>query len=137
MATMAQRLRLAVGVVAAMAASGIGGARVSAATDERVALIWNAPAGCPSSQAIHDDVEKSLAGSLKDVAPVAAAVSVFAPAPSPSSDRWRASLVVHSHGKRAERQFEGESCAALASAAALIIALAAEGTDDGAPARST
>jgi hypothetical protein len=44
--------------------------------------------------------------------------------------RWRANLVVDSHGKRAERQFEAESCAALATAASLIIALAAEGPDE-------
>lgn len=120
------RLRFAAGVVAAMAASGPGGARLAAAGSERVALLWNAPAGCPATQAILDEVERTLGGSHRDVAPVAAAVNVLAP----SDGRWRANLVIHSHGTRAERQFEAESCEALASATALIVGLAAEGTDD-------
>jgi hypothetical protein len=44
--------------------------------------------------------------------------------------------MVHSHGKRAERQFDAESCDALAAAATLIIALAAEGVDESTPAQS-
>jgi hypothetical protein len=128
-----RRSGLAAGIAAAMAASALGSARVSAAAAdvEAVAVIWNAPAGCPTAQAIHDEVEKTLGGSLKQIAPVAAAVSVLEGA----GGRWRASLVVHSHGKRAERQFEAESCQALAAATGVIIALAAEGGDDGAPAR--
>jgi len=118
-------------VVVAMAASGLGSARLAAAASERVALIWNAPAGCPTTQAIDDEVARTLAGSSKDAAPVAAAVNVLAP--SPPDGRWRARLVIHSHGKRAEREFEAESCEALASATALIIALAAEGADDVSP----
>jgi hypothetical protein len=135
MATMAKpsvwRLA-AVGVMAATAA-GLGSARLAAAADARVAVIWNAPEGCPTPQAIQDEVDRSLAASLKDVAPVAAAVNVVAPS---GDGRWRATLLVHSYGKRTERQFAAESCAALASAAAVIIALAAEGPDDGAPARA-
>jgi hypothetical protein len=97
-----------------------------------VALIWNAPPGCPTGQAVHDDVEKSLGGSPKELASVAAVVNVLeAPA-----GHWLARLVVHSHGKGVERQFEAESCPALASAAALIIALAAEGADEPAPQRA-
>ena len=125
-------IRRSVVVVAAMAASGLGSARLAAAESERVALLWNAPAGCPTTQAILDEVERTLAGSLKNVAPVAAAVNVLAPA----EGRWRAHLVIHSHGKRAERQFEAESCEALASATALIVGLAAEGADDTSPTRS-
>jgi hypothetical protein len=126
-----RRSRLAAGIVAALAASGLGHARLRAAGAEPVAVIWNAPTGCPTAQAIHDEVEKTLGGSLKELAPVAAAVSVLEAA----GGRWQASLVVHSHGKRAERQFEAESCEALAAAAGLIIALAAEGGDDGPPPR--
>jgi hypothetical protein len=137
---MKQPGRIAAGVVAAMAAWGIWGVRVAAAADQRVALIWNAPAGCPTTQAVQDELDRILAGSPKDVAPVAAAVNVLAPSraavtPSPSNDRWRASLMVHSHGKRAERQFDAESCEALAAAATLIIALAAEGVDESTPAQ--
>jgi len=124
------------GIVAAMAASAIGGVRVAAAADQRVALIWNAPAGCPTTQVVQDEVDRILTGSLRDVAPVAAAVNVLAPSPAPSNARWRATLMVHSHGKRAERQFEAESCDALAAAATLIVALAAEGVDESTPAQS-
>jgi len=48
------------GIVAAMAASAIGGVRVAAAADQRVALIWNAPAGCPTAQAVQDEVDRIL-----------------------------------------------------------------------------
>jgi len=126
MATMAPPSIRRLVVVAAVAVSGLGGARLAAAGAERVALIWNAPEGCPTTQAILDEVEKTLEGSAKDVAPVAAVVDV----PAPSDGRWRASLVIHSHGKRAKRQFDAESCEALALATALIVGLAAEGGDD-------
>lgn len=121
-------------VVAVVAASGLGSGRLAAAESERVALIWNAPAGCPTTQAIDDEVARTLAGSPKDAAPVAAAVNVLAP--SAPDGRWRARLVIHSHGRRAEREFEAESCEALASATALIVGLAAEGADDASPTQS-
>lgn len=133
---MMRQPRLFLTIVAAMAVSGAAGVRVAAAADQRVALIWNAPAGCPTAQAVQDEVDRILTISPRDVAPVAAAVNVLAPSSSPAQDRWRANLMVHSHGKRAERQFDAESCDALAAAATLIIALAAEGVDESTPAQS-
>ena len=133
---MMRQPRLFLTIVAAMAVSGAAGVRVAAAADQRVALIWNAPAGCPTAQAVQDEVDRILTISPRDVAPVAAAVNVLAPSSSPAQDHWRANLMVHSHGKRAERQFDAESCDALAAAAALIIALAAEGVDESTPAQS-
>jgi hypothetical protein len=128
---LAWRIRLAVAVIAALAASGFAGGRVATAGAERVALIWNAPAACPPTQSILDEVERTGAGSGKEIAPVAAVVNVLAPALP--DGRWAANMVVHSHGKRAERLFQAESCMALASAAALIIGLAAEDAGDSPP----
>jgi hypothetical protein len=122
-------LRLVVGVAVSIATAGLGSGRIAVAEVEPVALIWNAPPTCPNAQTVHDQVERSLGASPKELASVAAVVNVL----QASDGLWRASLVVHSHGKGAERRFEAESCPALASAAALIIALAAEGADEPAP----
>jgi len=106
-------------------AAWLGGpASLSAAEVDPVALVWIAPAGCPSSDAVHDQIEKALGVSVKELAPVAAVVTV-----SPAVGSWQASLTLHSHGQRSVRAYDAETCDALADATALIVALAAEGQD--------
>jgi len=117
----------AAGLVAWLAGSG----RPRAAEVDPVALLWTAPPACPSSDTVHDQVEKTLGVSLKDLAPVAAVVTVAQGAGS-----WQAHMTLHSHGQRAERQFEAESCDALAAATVLIVALAAEGANEPPPGQS-
>ena len=113
---------LAAALVASVATAALGDAVVSAAELDPVALLWNAPVGCSTAEAVHEQVESSLGGASKNLAPVAAVVDVAAGSPG----RWRAKLTLHARGKHAERQFEAESCDGLSAAAALIIALAAE-----------
>lgn len=95
----------------------------AAAEIDPVALMWNAPAGCPTGAAVHDRIETSLGPSPSELAPVAAVVNVS----EPSAGRWQAVLALFTRGERAERTFEAETCEALATATTLIVALAAEG----------
>ena len=111
-----------VSLIAAVATWCCGNGPVLAAEVDPVALVWNAPAGCPSTDALHDEVEKTLGTSVQELAPVAAVVTV-----ARGVGNWQATLILHSHGQRSEREFDAETCDALASATALIIALAAEG----------
>ena len=104
----------------------LGAPAVAAAELDPVALLWNAPVGCSTAEAVEEQAEKALGGSVKELAPVAAVVDVTAGSPG----RWRARLRLHSRGEQTERQFEAESCDGLAAAAALIIALAAEDTGE-------
>ena len=69
------------------------------------------------------DVAQNLAGAGAAPAPFAAVVGVR----GPIDGRWQASLQFDAHGTQASRAFEAESCEAIASAAALVIALWAEG----------
>ncbi|HEY7376425.1 MAG TPA: hypothetical protein VIF57_29975 [Polyangia bacterium] len=117
--------------VAMSAATVLGGARLAAAQTEPMepiapALTWHAPAGCPSEGRVMAEVGQNLAGSGALVGSFAAVVGVR----RPTGGRWQASLLFQARGARAERRFEAESCEAIASAAALVIALWAEGGAD-------
>jgi len=125
----AYRRRLPAALVLALAAAALRAPAASASEPDPVALLWNAPVGCSSAEAVQEQVEKSLSGSERELVPVAAVVDVAPGSPG----RWRAKLTLHSRGERTERQFEAESCDGLSAAAALIVALAAEGPA-GAPA---
>ena len=116
-----------------LAAAGLtaclgGGGPALAAEVDPVALLWNAPGGCPAADAVHDQVEKTLGLAPADLAPVAAVVTV-----SRGVGRWQANMTLHAHGERTEREYEAESCDALAAATTLIVALAAEGREHEAP----
>lgn len=105
--------------------AGPGGARVASAqvtAVERVPLAWDAPPACPSGEVVLAEVRRNLAEAGNGEAPFVAAVSVT----QPPWGRWQASLRVETRGGRAERRFEAESCDAIASAAALIVALSAD-----------
>jgi len=109
-------------VVASVCAAGPASAQA-----QPVPLAWNAPPGCPTAAAVLADVDRNLAASGEGRAAFVAVVNV--------SERpkglWQAHLVVEARGGRAERGFEAESCQAIASATALIIALAAQVGDGG------
>ncbi len=108
---------------ALLAAMVLGGARVGAAHAEPMALTWHAPPGCPTAAAVAASVKRNLATAGPELAPFVAVVGVR----GPTAGRWQASMLFQSGDIRAERQFDAESCEALAGAAAFIIALWAEG----------
>lgn len=94
-----------------------------------VALTWDAPAGCPTAQEVAGDVDRTLSKSSAPRSPLAAAAQVLA-GPGPT---WQGRLVLNVHGTRTERRLQAESCQALASATALIIAVTVDETSDEPP----
>jgi hypothetical protein len=140
----ARRLDVAdVACVALVAAIVLGGAGVAAADVEptgveptgpveptapaAAALTWHAPPdGCPTEAGVMAEIAQNLAGSGGGLTSFRADVAVREPA----DGRWQASLQFQARDTRGERTFEAESCEAIASAAALVIALWAEGEID-------
>jgi|GEM_PF-2367157 len=118
-------LFVTVGLVALLA----GAERAHAGDLNRVALVWTAPAECPSADTVHQQVQEIVGDPATELAPVAAVVTV-----ARGIGTWQASLTLQARGQRSERQYEAESCGALGAATALIVALAAEGMEPPAPA---
>ncbi|HXU60162.1 MAG TPA: hypothetical protein VN962_00575 [Polyangia bacterium] len=89
-----------------------------------VTLTWEAPAGCPTVE----EVTGELAGELDRTPPKAGAspslVTAAVQVAADSGDSWQGRLTLNVQGARSERRFQAESCDAVASAAALIIAVA-------------
>jgi hypothetical protein len=106
-----------------------GGGRFAAAQTNPIMVIWQAPPACPDAAHVQAEVDKNLARSGAPLVPVVAMVN----ASGPTDGRWQASLVFQAGYIRAERRFEAESCEAVASAAALVIALWVEGGPDTPP----
>jgi hypothetical protein len=97
-------------------------ARAEAAEVQRVPLQWNAPPGCPNAAAVLADIERNLSASGEEPTAFVAGVDVS----ELPGGLWQAHLEVEARGGRTERRFEAESCQAIASATAIIIALAAD-----------
>ena len=86
-----------------------------------VQIVWNAPAACPSREAVAEEVSRILGHAV--AGPVTLArVDVS----SDERGRWRAAVSIESHGATSERELEAETCPAIASAVALIVAVADE-----------
>jgi hypothetical protein len=86
-------------------------------------LTWNAPAECPSRRAVIDEVARLL--SVASDPPVSAAVR--ADVMRDETGRWRATLRVETRDAHGDRTLDAENCEAIASATALIVAVAVEG----------
>jgi hypothetical protein len=115
-------------IAALVAAAAVCGARPASAQVQRVPLAWNAPPGCPTAATVLAEVDRNLASVGERRAAFLAVVDVS----EGPKGLWQAQLHVEARGGQAERRFEAESCAAIASATALIIALAAQVGDGGA-----
>jgi hypothetical protein len=114
-------------IAALVAASAVCSAGPASAQAQRVPLSWNAPPGCPTAAEVVADVDRNLAAAGERRAAFVAVVDVT----EGPKGLWQAHLRVEARGGQAERRFEAESCAAIASATALIIALAAQVGDGG------
>jgi hypothetical protein len=93
------------------------------------ALTWVAPAGCPTADEVMEDVERTLV-TRRTTPPAVSAVAHVAEGPR---ELWRGDLVLRVGDTRTERRFEAESCAAIATVVALIIAIAVEDAPAAAP----
>lgn len=86
-----------------------------------VQIVWNAPEACPSRESVVDEVTRILGHAVTGPGTLARAdVS------SDERGRWRAALSIESRGRTSERELEAETCPAIASAVALIVAVANE-----------
>jgi hypothetical protein len=86
-----------------------------------VQIVWNAPAACPSREAVVAEVSRILGYAVTGSVTLAR-VDVS----SDERGRWRAALSIESRGVTSERKLEAETCPAIASAVALIVAVADE-----------
>jgi hypothetical protein len=86
------------------------------ATEGSVDLVWNAPPGCPTREAVLAEVRRALTSATLRPAVTRADVSRLA------SERWSVHLVTNVGGVEGERSLEADSCAALVTATALIVA---------------
>jgi hypothetical protein len=87
-----------------------------------VELVWSAPPGCPREAAVRAEVERLVGRGARAgaEAPVHAAALV-----TYDQRRWRATIAITgADASPRQREIEGETCAQVADAAAVIVALA-------------
>lgn len=92
-----------------------------ARADDGVRVTWDAPDGCPGIDAVVAEVE-AFAGASLD-APVWRPMRADLVA-SEDTGRWRVALSIYGPAGDGERWLEGASCAEVARAAALVVAMA-------------
>jgi hypothetical protein len=88
-----------------------------------VDLTWNAPAECPTREAVVDEVARVLSTSHEMQVQVTARADVS----RDDLGRWHAALRVSTRDAHGERALDAENCPAIASATAVIVAIAVEG----------
>jgi hypothetical protein len=88
-------------------------------------LEWNAPAECPSRDAVLEDAARVVA---KPPEPRSHA-TVRADVTRDPRGQWHAALSVDADGAHSERVLDAESCQEIARAAALIVAIVVEGKE--------
>jgi hypothetical protein len=88
-----------------------------------VELTWNAPAECPTRDAVVDEVARVLTASHESRVQVDARVDIS----RDDQGRWHAALSLATRDAHSSRVLDAESCPAIASATAVIIAIAVEG----------
>jgi hypothetical protein len=89
----------------------------------QVDLQWNAPAECPSRDAVLEDAARVLSQPPEPRAHATARANVM----RDERGQWHAALSVDAGGAHSDRVLDAESCQAIAKAAALIVAIAVEG----------
>jgi hypothetical protein len=114
---------LLVGVLLLLLTLGVTARAEASSTLERVELGWHAPPECPSREAVLAEVARALADSREEPVAVVAQVDIAIL----DNGRWRAVMVIEAREAHDRRQFEAATCAELASAAALIVAVSLEG----------
>lgn len=115
-----------------MAALTIGTLAFAQTSSPGVDLAWSAPAQCPSRAAVLGEIQSILEGGAASTHAVLATAAVERDGP-----RWRVALSIRSDQGSGVRALDADSCAALASAVALIVALAVDPTRRALPRRMT
>lgn len=94
-------------------------ASAALAEPEELELDWVAPLGCPSAESIEAEVDKLVSSRERSHAHLRVAISV-----EHAGDRWVAHLESEGAEGSGERDYEADDCSQLASATAVIIAVA-------------
>ncbi len=114
---MMRRAAGAIGLAVLLAA----GTAIAAEPGDPIALAWAGLPGCPGERDVRAEIERILGGPPDPASPrylrAEAAVS------RAGSGRFHVHLVTDLGGVLGERDFDGPTCAAVANAAALIVAL--------------
>lgn len=105
-------------------AAALVGARARAEEPARVDLRWSAPAECPSEAQVRAKVERLAGRSLQAAREPPIVVRIDAA--QVADDAWTVQIAIHHPGSVAprERRIEGVTCAEVADAAAVAIAIA-------------
>ena len=102
----------------------------AALAQDALALVWSAPPSCPSRDEVVARVAR-LRPNLTRAASGLRATATVTPAPR---GRWRVRLRTEVHGDVGERSLEGRTCALIADATAVVLALASDALPDAPPA---
>lgn len=103
-----------------LVASGVVSVAPVAVAQEPVSLAWNAPAGCPTGDAVLADVKAILGGPTPHRVVARADVAQIGP------EHWSVHVTTDVDGTQGERTLDADSCTSLAKATALILAWAVD-----------
>jgi hypothetical protein len=103
-----------------LVASGVVSVAPVAAAQEPVSVAWNAPAECPTGDAVLADVKAILGGPTPHRVTARADVTQLGP------EHWSVHVSTDVDGTQGERTLEADSCTSLAKATALILAWAVD-----------
>lgn len=101
----------------------------AALAQDALALDWSAPPSCPSRDEVVARVAR-LRPNLTRASSGLRATATVTPAPR---GRWRVRLRTEVHGDVGERSLEGRTCALIADATAVVLALASDALPDAPP----
>jgi len=96
-------------------------------------LTWNAPPECESRESVLAAVERVAGGPREKATPLRARVTVT----SFDAGAWHAVLEIETPRGASERAFDAESCSAVVSAVAIMMAVAADGENPATPNQGT
>jgi hypothetical protein len=96
-------------------------AATARAAEPELTLSWQAPVGCPAQKDVETHFARLLGGPAR--VPTGKHIDASAAVRAPSTDRWALELSTSMDGATGRRNLSGDSCAAVAQAAALILAL--------------
>ena len=117
---------LALGVPSLLATVLVTSGASALAASDGVDVTWDAPRGCPSSADLQERVTARLPGP--------SAVRARGRVERASSSTWRLALDIETPSSRGERTIEAPTCDALASSAAVVIAMSIAPTPEAPPA---
>jgi hypothetical protein len=109
-----------VGATYGFALASLMSSRVAHGQQPKTELVWNAPPGCPSQGEVLEEVGRVLGERVAGEG-VRATANV-----SGDEEGWHADLSIDARGATSARKLEAATCPAIASAAAVIIAVAVE-----------